>query len=74
MNASATLLQMKYARIVNLFAKQAGISLDDALAFFYRSDLYQLVRAGVSDMHCMSDDYLAEDLRREYQGNGLENF
>lgn len=74
MNASVTLLQMKYARVVNLFAKQAGISLDDALAFFYRSDLYQLVRAGVSDMHCMSDDYLAEDLRREYQGNGLGNF
>lgn len=74
MNASVTLLQMKYARVVNLFAKQAGISLDDALAFFYHSDLYQLVRTGVSDMHCMSDDYLAEDLRREYQGNGLGNF
>lgn len=67
MNANATLLQMKYARIVGLFAKQAGISLDDALAFFYHSDLYQLVKAGISDMHCMSDDYLAEDLRREYQ-------
>lgn len=67
MNANATLLQMKYARIVGLFAKQAGISLDDALAFFYHSDLYQLGKAGISDMHCMSDDYLAEDLRREYQ-------
>ena len=67
MNANATLLQMKYARIVGLFAKQTGISLDDALAFFYHSDLYQLVKAGISDMHCMSDDYLAEDLRREYQ-------
>lgn len=67
MNANATLLQMKYARIVGLFAKQAGISLDDALAFFYHSDLYQLIKAGISDMHCMSDDYLAEDLRREYQ-------
>lgn len=67
MNANATLLQMKYARIVGLFAKQAEISLDDALAFFYHSDLYQLIKAGISDMHCMSDDYLAEDLRREYQ-------
>ena len=67
MNANATLLQMKYARIVGLFAKQAGISLDDALAFFYHSDLYQLIKAGISDMQCMCDDYLAEDLRREYQ-------
>lgn len=39
----------------------------DALAFFYHSDLYQLIKAGISDMHCMSDDYFAEDLRREYQ-------
>lgn len=67
MNANAILLQMKYARVVSLFAKQAEISLDDALGFFYHSDLYQLVKNGVSDMHCMSDDYLAEDLRREYQ-------
>ncbi len=67
MNANATLLQMKYTRVVNLFAKQTEISLDDALAFFYHSDLYQLVKNGVSDMHCMSDDYLAEDLKKEYQ-------
>lgn len=67
MNASATLLQMKYARVVSLFAKQEEISLDNALAFFYHSELYQLVKAGISDMHCMSDEYLAEDLKREYQ-------
>ena len=27
----------------------------------------KLVRDGVSDMHCMSDLYLAEELRLEYQ-------
>lgn len=69
MNANPILLQMKYARVVSLFAKKAGLSLDDALAFFYHSDLYQLVKNGVSDMHCMSDAYLAEDLQEEYLQN-----
>lgn len=35
--------------------------------FFYHSEVYQLMRDGVSDMHCMSDAYLAEELRQEYQ-------
>ncbi|MEY8312764.1 hypothetical protein AALA61_12410 [Oscillospiraceae bacterium 42-9] len=37
------------------------------MAFFYRSDVYTLISEGVSDMHCMSDEYLAEDLEIEYQ-------
>lgn len=65
MNANPILLQMKYARVVNLFAKESGMSLDEALAFFYHSNLYQLVREGISDMHCMSDLYLVEDLQEE---------
>lgn len=67
MTANATLLQMKYARVVSLFAKRAELSLDDALAFFYHSDLYQFMKNGISDMHCMSDAYLAEDLEEEYR-------
>ncbi len=47
------------------FAKEQGISLDEALDFFYHSEVYQLMRDGVSDMHCMSDEYLAEDLKQE---------
>lgn len=65
MNANPILLQMKYARVVNLFAKESEMSLDEALAFFYHSNLYQLVREGISDMHCMSDLYLVEDLQEE---------
>ena len=34
--------------------------------FFYHSEVYQLIRDGVSDMHCMSDEYLAEELEQEY--------
>lgn len=70
MNANPTLLQMKYARIVRSFSERAELSLDDALAFFYYSDVYQLVSRGISDMHCMSDAYLVEDLMEEYRKNG----
>ena len=35
MNANPILLQKKYARIVEKFADREGISLDDALKFFY---------------------------------------
>ena len=67
MIANQILLQKKYARVIECFAKQQGISLDEALDFFYNSEVYQLMRDGVSDMHCMSDEYLSEELRQEYQ-------
>lgn len=67
MMANPILLQKKYARIIECFAKQQGISLDEALDLFYRSEVYQLMREGISDMHCMSDLYLAEELRLEYE-------
>lgn len=67
MMANPILLQKKYVRVIECFAKQQGISLDEALDLFYRSEVYQLMREGVSDMHCMSDLYLAEELRLEYE-------
>jgi hypothetical protein len=60
MEANKTILQMKYARIVAIFAKELGLSLEDALAFFYDSDTYKLISEGVADMHCRSDEYLAD--------------
>lgn len=67
MNANPILLQKKYSRIIESFAKQQSISLDAALDFLYHSEVYQLIRAGISDMHCMSDAYLAEELGYEFQ-------
>ena len=67
MNANPILLQRKYARIVACYAKKADISLDDALDFFYHSEVYSLIREGVSDLHCMSDEYLADELMLEYK-------
>ena len=57
----------KICRVIDCFAKKVGISLDEALGFFYHSEVYHLMREGISDMHCMSDGYLAEDLETEYK-------
>ncbi|MBQ9764712.1 MAG: DUF3791 domain-containing protein [Lachnospiraceae bacterium] len=67
MNAHPILLQKKYARVIELFALENDLMLDDALEFFYHSKVYQLVSEGCSDMHCMSDKYLAEELTFEYK-------
>ena len=67
MNPNPILLQKKYSRIIERFARQQNISLDEALNFFYHSEIYLLMRDGVSDMHCMSDAYLTEELEQEYQ-------
>ena len=42
MNANPILLQKKYSRVIECFAKQQEISLDAALNFFYHSETYQL--------------------------------
>ena len=65
MNANPILLQKKYARVVELFAKHYGFTLEKALDIFYHSELYELMSEGISDMHCMSDEYLVQELEEE---------
>ena len=65
MNANPILLQKKYARVVELFAKENAINVENALDIFYHSQLYELMSNGVSDMHCMSDEYLVQELINE---------
>lgn len=66
MNANPiSILLQKYVRVIENFANRADISLEEVLCFFYLSKTYDLMSHGISDMHCMSDDYLAEDLCRE---------
>jgi len=67
MTANKTLLQMKYARIIALFAETENLTYDAALDFFYKSQTYKLISEGVSDMHCMSDKYLVEELADEFK-------
>jgi hypothetical protein len=66
MQANPDILLMKYARIVKLFAEQAGISYEEALGKFYDSKTYELISEGVADMHCFSDEYLADELLLEF--------
>jgi hypothetical protein len=65
MNAHPILLQKKYTRIVELYAKKNNVTLEEALDIFYHSDVYKLMSEGISDMHCMSDEYLVQDLENE---------
>ncbi len=62
MQADPTILQMKYARIVKLFAEYAGISYEEALSKFYDSTTFELISNGVADMHCFSDEYITDEL------------
>lgn len=66
MQANPNILQMKYARIVRLFAEQTGINYEEALGKFYDSKTYDLISNGVADMHCFSDEYLTDELMLEY--------
>lgn len=66
MEANPDILQMKYARIVKLFAEHAGLSYQKALTLFYDSKTYDIISNGIADMHCFSDEYLADELLIEY--------
>ena len=46
MTANPILLQKKYARVVEQFARKNGLSLDEALDFFYHSETYRLISEG----------------------------
>lgn len=65
--ANKILLQKKYTRVIELFAKIADITVFDAMNFFYHSLTYKEMSEGISDMHCRSDRYLAEELLGEYK-------
>ena len=67
MEADKTLLQMKYSRVVALFAAQQGLSVENALVFFYHSETCQELREGIADLHCRSDQYVADELAAEYR-------
>ena len=65
MMADKTLLRMKYADVVRLLAERAGLSVEEALSRFYESREYRLVSRGISDQHCMTPDYIVDDILAE---------
>ncbi|MBR4440482.1 MAG: DUF3791 domain-containing protein [Bacteroidales bacterium] len=66
MKANRTVLRMKYGRIVAQFAAENGFDNAKALGMFYDSMTWNLMSEGVSDFHCLSDNYLVDNLNREY--------
>ena len=67
MKADKTLLQITYYSVIKTLAEMGNIPLREALDMFYKSQIYLEMRDGISDMHCRSDKYLAEDLLREFE-------
>ena len=67
MKADSAILQLKYSSVIETFAEMGKISVREALDKFYKSQIYMEMRDGVSDMHCRSDKYLAEDLMQEFK-------
>lgn len=65
MTANRTLLACKYARVVRAYAEAAGCPLDEALKVFYNSRTYRMMRDGIADMHCMSEQYLVQEIKEE---------
>jgi polyribonucleotide nucleotidyltransferase len=55
----------KYESVIEEIAKEREIPLRSALDILYRSITYKEMRQGIADMHCRSDIYLAEEIRRE---------
>ena len=66
MKAEPAILQLVYSAVIEKFSETGNISLREALDKFYKSQLYIEMCEGISDMHCRSEEYLAEELRREY--------
>ena len=65
MIANRYLLRHKYIRVIETLTMRTGLSLRESLDLFYKSLTYREMSEGISDMHCRSDDYIVEELRRE---------
>jgi len=65
MTANRALVGRKMAGVIKTYSENYDKSLREALHLFYTSNLYKEIRFGISDMHCRSDGYLAEELQME---------
>ena len=65
------ILEAKYARVINCISEMHSVSIEEAMDIFYNSPLLPLIEEGVADLHCRSDQYLAEEIWREKGQNCL---
>jgi hypothetical protein len=70
MVANRLLVGHKCANVIQAYARLAEVPLREAFDLFYRSILYKEITEGISDMHCRSDGYLAEELALEIKEAG----
>ena len=66
MKTKNIILQITYPNVIESFSDMDNISLREALDKFYKSQIYIEMREGISDMHCRSEKYLAQELITEY--------
>ena len=67
MKADKAIMQLKYDSVIEALSNLKDITLRQALDMFYESRVYVEMRDGISDMHCRSDKYLAEEIIAEHQ-------
>ena len=65
MKADKAILQLKFESVIQTLSELKNIPLRQALDIFYKSEVYVEMREGLSDMHCRSDKYLAEEISIE---------
>lgn len=65
MEANRIILDMKYARIIEILAQRLHITREEAMDIFYNSPVFELIDKGVADLHCRSDHYLADEIIKE---------
>ncbi|WP_455636801.1 DUF3990 domain-containing protein [Parabacteroides sp.] len=68
-NANESLLQMKYARIVDGLIERLKVNRVHALDVFYMSETYRDLVDKKGDLHCMSDAYLIDEIVLELERN-----
>jgi hypothetical protein len=66
MIANRAILNMKLESVIEEIADGRKVPLRLAMDELYKSQTYKEIREGISDMHCRSDKYLAEEVRREH--------
>ncbi|MBR1550558.1 MAG: DUF3791 domain-containing protein [Bacteroidales bacterium] len=60
------------ARIIAAISEMFGVSLIEATDIYYCSETSNLIEEGISDLHCRSDKYLAEEVWNEYREKNLK--
>ncbi|MEG0844150.1 MAG: hypothetical protein RRZ84_08470 [Romboutsia sp.] len=66
MEANKVILQKMYVKIIMEFSDCTGKDIIESMDYFYNSTTYDLIRNGISDIHCRGHRYLTDELMLEY--------